>query len=154
MRHWIFKANPEKYKLAERLLDPLCLTTWKVNDEYRRHVTIGDTAFIFRTGTQRGIVGALRVISEPRHMEEIETERPYCTDLPLGLELRVLGEYTHRCPSVTTAEELRGIPALKNLSIFPENAFQQKTTFPVMAEEALILAGLLESRCKIEVLKG
>ena len=148
MRYWIFKWSPDKYQIAERLRNPLRRVTCRVNDKYSRDVAIGDIAFIFQTGHPRGIVGAMRVTSEPCYMEEIETEQPYCTDLPLGVELRVLGEITHRCVSMVTAEELRTMNGLKGLSVFPENGyFQQMTTFPVTLEEAAILTGLLESRC-------
>lgn len=148
MAHWIFKASPDKYKIDDRLSDPLTLVTWKVNDEYRGNIDVGDIAFIYRTGPepQRGIVGALRVTAQPCLMEEIDTEKPYCTDLSLGEEWRVRGEITHRCAlAVISAEELRGTAGLENLSVF--HGFQMKTTFSVTPQEAAILTQLLESRC-------
>lgn len=146
MAHWIFKASPDKYRIDDRMSDPLVLVTWKVNDEYRSAVAVGDIAFIYRTGRQRGIVGALRVTAQPCLMEEIDTEKPYCTDLSLSMEWRVRGEITHRCASaVISSEELRDTAGLENLSVF--HGFQMKTTFPVTSHEAEILIHLLESRC-------
>jgi predicted RNA-binding protein with PUA-like domain len=146
MAHWIFKASPLKYKIDERLSEPLVLVTWKVNNEYRNDVAVGDIAFIYRTGPRRGIVGALRVTVEPCLMEEIDSEKRFCMDLALGMEWRVRGEITHRCASaVILAEELRDTAGLENLSVF--HGFNQRTTFPVRPDEAEILTQLLESRC-------
>jgi hypothetical protein len=147
MRHWIFKTSPDKYRLDDRWLNPLRLVTWKVNDKYRDEVAIGDVAFVFRTGLRRAIVGALRVTSEPCLMEEIETERPYCIAFEQVVELRVLGELSHRCSVAIGADELRAIQGLGALSIFDPKIFQMATTFPVKPDEARLLHELVLSRC-------
>ena len=45
MAFWIFKYNPEKYHLAERLADPNPDITWTVS-RYRNQIAPGDTIFI------------------------------------------------------------------------------------------------------------
>jgi predicted RNA-binding protein with PUA-like domain len=148
MAHWIFKASPDKYRIDDRLSDPLALVTWRINDDHRGAVAVGDIAFIYRTGPQRGIVGALRVTAQPCLMEEIDTELPYCTDLANGLEWRVRGEITHRCAEdVISAQALRDTAGLENLSVF--HGFQMRTTFPVTPQEAEILTHLLDLQCGI-----
>lgn len=146
MRYWIFKTNPEKYELERRLQNPLRLVTWKVNEQYRTTVGIGDVAFIFRTGSKRAIVGKLRVTSDVCRMEEIETERPYCAEPDSGIELRVLAEITHRCARPITAGELRATGGLERLSILDPGVFQMATTFPVSETEASVLAHMVSSR--------
>jgi hypothetical protein len=146
MRHWIFKTSPDKYDIERRFGDPLRLVTWKVNDQYRTQVGIGDIAFIFRTGTKRAVLGALRVTSEACLMEEIETELPFCREPDASVHLRVIAEITHRCSQPITAAELKTTSGLENLSVFDPHVFQMATTFPITEAEAAILSRLVASR--------
>jgi EVE domain len=54
MAYWIFKYNPEKYRLDDRLADPNPEITWTVS-RHRREIAPGDTIFIWQTGRDRGI---------------------------------------------------------------------------------------------------
>ena len=51
MAYWIFKCNPEKYRLADRLADPNPTTlTWTVS-RHRDEIGPGDTVFPSETGS-------------------------------------------------------------------------------------------------------
>ena len=58
MSHWIFKANPEKYRIDERLKDVEPKISWRVT-RYKDEIQKGDIAFIWRTGTNRGICAVM-----------------------------------------------------------------------------------------------
>ena len=59
MSYWIFKYNPEKYRLQERLADPNPTITWTIT-RYRDQISPGDTIFVWETGRNRGIRAVLR----------------------------------------------------------------------------------------------
>jgi hypothetical protein len=42
MNYWIFKYNPQLYRIDDRLNDPSAEITWKVS-KYRREIQAGDT---------------------------------------------------------------------------------------------------------------
>jgi predicted RNA-binding protein with PUA-like domain len=142
--YWIFKVNPEYYRIDDRLADPEVRITWKVS-RYRDRIRAGDTAFIWRTGRSRGICATLKISSDPVDMAEIESEEPYCTPLDTGIRKRVLGELIERFP-VIPADKIRLIPGLQGLSVF--HGYQQTTNFPVTEEEGRILDALVANAAK------
>ncbi len=46
MAFWIFKCNPDKYRLADRLADPNPTLTWTVS-RFRHEINAGDTVFLW-----------------------------------------------------------------------------------------------------------
>jgi predicted RNA-binding protein with PUA-like domain len=141
---WIFKSNPYLFKLDERLNDPEPLTSWKVS-RYRDKIQIGDVAFIWRTGSKRGIVAIMEITSKPREMYELEHEQQSWEIRDTKLIIRILGTFKQRFPfSYISYKELKQIPELNNLSTF--HGFQQHTTFPVTKAEGNILMKLIESK--------
>ena len=140
MNYWIFKCNPELYRIANRLNDPNPVITWKVS-RYRDEIKAGDVAFIWRTGGERGVVGAILLRSDPHLMKEIPSELPFGIGEPEnGKQVMVIGELVAR--KTLPAGELRKIPGLKNLSAFRRP--YQGTNFPVTCEEGQLLCGLLQ----------
>ena len=139
MAYWIFKVNPENYRIDERLADPEVRTTWQVT-RYRDEIRTGDTAFIWRTGHNRGLCATMKITSDPIEMPEIKSEEPYCIDLDVSTKCRVLGELVERFPLIR-AKDIRSIPGLQGLSVF--HGFQQATNFPVTEEEGRILYELV-----------
>jgi hypothetical protein len=141
MAYWIFKCNPGKYRLSERLDDPNLTITWTVS-RYRDQINPGDTVFLWETGPDRGIRALFRVESAPKDMPEFESEQAYWVERDTEVRCRVVGILTHRdvhLPSV----DLRSVPGLEDLSVF--HGFQQSTNFVVTSEQGPILLRLVEA---------
>lgn len=135
MAYWIFKVNPNRYRIDERLADSEARITWQVT-RYHDEIRTGDTAFIWRTGRNRGLCATMKITSDPIEMPEIKSEEPYCIDLDLSAKCRVSGELVERFPLIR-AKDIRFIPGLQGLSVF--HGFQQATNFSVTEEEGRIL---------------
>jgi predicted RNA-binding protein with PUA-like domain len=138
MAFWIFKYNPEKYHLAERLADSNPDITWTVS-RYRNQIAPGDTIFIWETGRDRGIRAILRAEGVPQDMAELESEQPYWTQRDNDVRCRVRATIVRRDVNLSHAE-LRSTPGLENLSVF--HGFQQGSNFPVTLDEGAILLRL------------
>jgi hypothetical protein len=137
---WIFKCNPEKYRLAERLADPNPTLTWQAN-QHREEIGPGDTAFIWKTGPERGICAVVRVETEPRQMLELETELKYDVEPDTELRWRVQCTLTNRNVNLSHVA-LREVPGLENLSVFRKDVVARGTNFAVTPDEGAILLHL------------
>lgn len=142
MNYWIFKANPQYYRLDERLSDPEPRITWSVT-RYKDLIRKGDLAFIWRTGTQRGICALMSITSYPEIMEEIESEKKYALRPDVGLSLKVKGVLSDRFKLITS-KSLKEIPSLESMSVF--YGFQQSTNFRITADEAATMLQLIAQR--------
>ena len=141
MSYWIFKANPERFRIEERLKDARDQTSWLVT-RYRADIKPGDVAFIWFGGREPGIRAVMRVDSQPAIRDELDHERPYWNDSrDAKPRHRVLGHFTNRCP-LLTAKRLKSIRGLDKLSVF--HGFQQGTNFRVTEEEGKALLRLVE----------
>lgn len=142
MNYWIFKVNPEFYRIDARMLNPTPRITWQVvqhRDEIRR----GDLAFIWRTGMLNGIMALLQIDSDPVEMADLPFERGYYVYPEEEIiRTRVLGSLVRRFPLIP-ADYLRSYPGLEELSVF--NGFKGMWNFPVTAEEGLILNSLVKA---------
>ena len=141
MNYWIFKANPEKYRIDERLKEPEEKITWRVT-RYKDKIKADDIAFIWRAGTPRGIVAIFKIETNPKYMEEIPSESRYLIlneRLPM---LRVEGRLISRFP-IIESEILKQESRLNGLSVF--HGFQQATNFSVTHDEAEILLSLINT---------
>jgi predicted RNA-binding protein with PUA-like domain len=139
MAYWIFKCNPEKYRLPDRLSDPNDSTTWTVA-QHKDEIKAGDIAFLWVTGTDRGIRAVLRVDQDPREQRELESEQPYWSERDTQDRLRVNCTLTHRHVNLGH-ERLREVDGLEDLSVF--RGFQQATNFPVTPEQGAIIMRLV-----------
>jgi hypothetical protein len=144
MAYWIFKYNPEKYRLDDRLADPNPEITWTVS-RYRDEIAPGDTVFLWRTGPKRGICGALRAEAVPCDMPELESEQRYWVERDTEIRCRVLATVIRRDVDLPGAD-LRAVPGLEQLSVF--HGFQQGTNFPVTPAEGAILERLIAQLCR------
>jgi predicted RNA-binding protein with PUA-like domain len=140
MAFWIFKCNPERYRLADRLLDPNPTITWTVT-RYRDEIGPGDTVFLWVTGRDRGIRAVMRVDEAPRLMRELESEQPYWAERDTQEQWRVVGILTHRNVNLAHTT-LREVDGLEELSVF--QGFQQQTNFPVTPNQGAILLQLIQ----------
>lgn len=142
MAYWIFKYNPELYRLDDRLVDPNPDITWTVS-RHRHEIGPGDTIFLWRTGPERGIRAILRAEAVPQDMPELESEQPYWVERDTAVRCRVRATIVDRDVNLPHTE-LRTVPGLENLSVF--HGFQQGTNFPVTPDEGAILLELIRGR--------
>jgi len=140
MAFWIFKCNPDVYRLEDRLADPNPTMSWTVS-RHREEIGAGDTVFLWVTGRNRGIRAVLRVDQAPRLMGELESEQPYWAERDTQEKWRVVGTLTHRDINLAHGD-LREVPGLEELTVF--QGFQQMTNFPVTPDQALILLRLVQ----------
>lgn len=145
MAYWIFKYNPARYRLDDRLADPNPDITWTVS-RYRDEIAPGDTIFIWQTGLDRGIRAVLRAEAVPQDMAEIDSELPYWTqgeNQENHICCRVRATILERDVNLSHTA-LRTVPGLENLSVF--HGFQQTSNFRVTPNEGAILLGLIRGR--------
>jgi len=138
--YWLFKCNPEKYRIDERLKDPESTITWRVT-RYKDEIEPGDIAFIWRTGRDRGICAVMQIDSAPQDMPELDHELQYCVDLDTGIKCRVVGTLIERV-GCFSHNVLRWVPGLENMAVF--HGFQQATNFQVTPEEGEKLIELIQ----------
>lgn len=139
MAFWIFKCNPELYRLEDRLADSNPTISWSVS-RHREEIGPGDTVFLWVTGSDRGIRAVMRVDHAPRMMAELETEQAYWAGRDTEEKWRVVGTLTHRDVNLSHSD-LRETPGLEQLAVF--QGFQQMTNFPVTLEQGAILLRLV-----------
>jgi predicted RNA-binding protein with PUA-like domain len=138
MNYWIFKCNPHKYRIEERLKNPEKKITWLVT-RYRDQINVGDIAFVWRTEKDRGIVGAMRITKKPFWRKELESELTYCIDLDNSMQVRVVAELISRGPFISQ-KQIKAIPELQDLSIF--QGFKQATNHKITKEKGETLRGI------------
>lgn len=144
MNYWIFKANPEQYRIDDRLLEPAAEIVWAVT-RYHERIQKGDTVFVWRAGTPRGICAVMLVEACPYEPDEQELNDGF--ELPLGGVTRGTGHWA-KCRlikrfQVIDASVIKKIEGLELFSFF--SAFQQATNFTVTRPEASILLEFIET---------
>jgi predicted RNA-binding protein with PUA-like domain len=142
MAFWIFKCDPNRYLLEDRLADQNTKITWTVS-RFRDEIGHGDTVFLWVTGNERGIRAVIRVDEAPRLMAELESEQAYLKEHDTEERLRVVGTLTHRDVNLRL-DELRKVKGLEQLSVF--KGVKQGTNFPVTADQGAILLRLITER--------
>jgi predicted RNA-binding protein with PUA-like domain len=153
MNYWIFKANPEHYRIDDRMLDSKPDIIWAVT-RYHERIQKGDTVFIWRAGTPRGICAVMQVEQCPY--------QPLDTEIHDGFELASANpspvpphwakcRILQRFPTID-ASIIKKIPGLELFSFF--SAFQQATNFSVLRPEGTILMEFIEEhKADIQVKK-
>ena len=140
MNYWIFKCNPDKYRIDDRLKDPENKITWLVT-RYRDKIKVDDIAFIWRTGNKRGIVGAIKIVEKPFWRKELDTELPYCIDLDNSLRMRVVADIFSRGPFLSQ-EYIQSVSKLQDLSIF--RGFKQATNYKITENEGRLILDIMK----------
>jgi hypothetical protein len=131
MAFWIFKCDPKKHRLSDRLSDPESTITWLVT-QHKSEMAVGDTAFLMQTGRGRAI---MRIDDPPAEMPELETEQTYWEQRDTENRCRVKGTLIDRVN--LPIEESESCDDLKDLSIF--HGFQQRTNFRISDEQGRVL---------------
>lgn len=138
MAFWIFKCDPKRYCLSDRLMDPNPEITWTVT-RYKKEIAPGDTVFLMESGPKRAIRAVIRVNTAPAEMVELETEQTHWAERDTATKCRVKSTITDRIN--LPVAELESAPGLENLSIF--HGVQQGTNFRVSDAEGEILLSLV-----------
>ncbi len=74
-RSWIFQSNPKIYDV-ERAVRELSEIQWQVN-RYRDQIKIGDTAYIWMSGNNAGLIAIARVMTDPEVLEFDDSDNAY-----------------------------------------------------------------------------
>jgi predicted RNA-binding protein with PUA-like domain len=143
MSYWIFRANPELYRIDDRLRDPKTEMTWAVT-RYHDRIQKGDTVFVWRAGSPRGICAVMEVEVCPYQPAEHELEDGY--ELPAQSsaahpEHWAKCRITQRFP-VIEISVIKKIDGLELFSFF--SAFQQATNFSITRPEGSILVDFIK----------
>ena len=90
--------------------DPEPRITWLVS-RYKDEIKKGDIAFIWQTGPDRGLVGAMTIDENPRLCDEIQNELHYCKELNSGLACRATGKLIARTNLIPSShlKEISGL---------------------------------------------
>jgi hypothetical protein len=143
MNYWIFKTNPEHYRIDARLLDPAAEITWAVT-RYHERIQKGDTVFIWRGGTPRGIVAVMLIDKCPYEPEDKDLNDGF--EIPAGSVTRgpdhwAKGHLVLRFPVIETSV-IKKIDGLELFSFF--SAFPQAINFTLTRPEGTILLDFIE----------
>jgi len=143
MSYWIFKANPENYRIDERLLDPNPNIIWAVTRYFER-IKKDDIVFIWRGGTQRGICAVMEIDDCPVEPDINEINDGFEVppgSVTLGEKHWAKGHFTKRFP-VIEVNVIKKIEGLELFSFF--SAFQQAINFSITRPEGSILLEFIE----------
>lgn len=140
MSFWIFKCDPKKYALSDRLRDePDSTITWLVT-RYKKEIAEGDTVFLMESGPKRAFLAVMRIDSGPTEMSELSHEQPFWKERDTEVRCRVKGTLTHRIN--LPIEEVKTVDELQGLSIL--RGFQQGTNFRISENEGRCLLQMIE----------
>ncbi len=143
MNYWIFKINPERYRLDERLIDHNPQITCAVT-RYAERIRKGDTVFLWRASVQRGICAVMLVEQCPYEPTEKDLNDGF--ELPPGSITRGVDHWA-RCRLVQRfplieASVIKKIEGLELFSFF--SAFQQAINYSITRPEGSILLEFIE----------
>ncbi len=144
MNYWIFKANPDKYRIDDRMLNSYPHITWAVT-RYHDRIQKGDTVFIWRGGTPRGICAVMLIDDcpyDPRPDDLNDGFEIPPGSVSLGEDHWARGHIIQRF-ALVEASAIKKIPGLELFSFF--SAFQQAINFTVTRPEASILLEYIEA---------
>ena len=133
LNSWIFQANP-KYYDVEGALQSLVEMDWQVN-QHKDKIHTGDTAYIWQSGPNAGIVAVAEILSEPKEVAEGEEDEPFVKAperinkaakrvhirIDRVLQKPILKERLLKNPILSTLTILNA-PQMTNYSLTPEQA--------------------------------
>jgi hypothetical protein len=139
VKYWLMCCDPKRYPLDERLRDPNPRMTWRVT-RYHDDMAAGDLAFVWLTGSRRGIAAVLHVLSSAEVVDRPEPSDVDCVDVEIGptyvIETAVVARGFH-----LSARAVKEEPTLSEMSIFSET--QHATEYHLSRMEALKILELV-----------
>jgi MoxR-like ATPase len=144
---WVFQANPAIFDIDRAVSEEKELT-WVVR-QYRTRVRKGDRVYLWRSGSEGGVIATATVLTDPEEMPGIAgspylraTESLSESEPRVNLRIdRVLGTPVKRT-------ELLEHPVLQDLGVL---AFANATNFEVMADQDAALRELIEAEATLEI---
>lgn len=85
-RHWLFQANPERYRIRQSL--KLETDEWWNLNQHADKVKVGDSVAIWLSGSEAGIYAVGRVIEGPETRPDSIRGQGYWEDIAEGLKLK------------------------------------------------------------------
>ena len=132
-QYWIFQCDPERWDLLGALGKPMPFRDYWAVNQYGEEMQIGDTVFLWKAGTEAGIYGAARVISE----EYVAREKD-----DFG-ENKVDIVYERRIEPPLLRTQLQENEATADLQIIKQ---PQGTNFKVTEAEAEAIKAMLDEK--------
>jgi hypothetical protein len=139
---WIFQANPKFYDIDQAVIN-LEKMAWLVAT-HKDRIAPGDEVFIWKSGTDGGILAEATVLATPAMMEESEESMRFVIDSEKfnGPQLRVPLRIDQALARPLSRSVLKEDPRLEDLSILK---FSQGTNFPVTEEQAMVIHELMKA---------
>lgn len=137
---WIFQANPERYNIRSAIKD-LKQLRWGIKF-YKNDIHKGDSAYIWESGKNAGILAEATVVSEPEEIPKDAAEKDYYKEDNFDdVKLRVILQITNVLADdkEITRDEILKDPVLSNMEII---RIPRGSVFKVMREEAEALGKL------------
>lgn len=142
MKYWLVCCDPGRYPLDDRFRNPDPRMTWRVT-RYHDDMAAGDLAFVWLTGTSKGICAVLHVISSAEVVDRLRPSDVDCVDVEIGPTYVIQVAVVAR-GSFLSARSLRAQPVLAEMSIFNET--RHATEYHLSRLEALKILELMAAR--------
>jgi EVE domain len=151
MNTWIFQANPLFYDI-DAALASLPEISWLVK-AHRDKINPGDEVFLWKSGTEGGILGKATVLTTPGLMEQEGLQFAVQPDKFNTPQMRVRLRIDEVYAPPLSRDVLKADVRLAELSILK---FSQGTNFAVTPEEAAVIHALRETHqsCEDEIPGG
>jgi DNA-binding MarR family transcriptional regulator/predicted RNA-binding protein with PUA-like domain len=139
-RYWIFQANPKYYDI-DSALKQLAEQTWLVPQSHKQ-IQVGDTAYIWRSGQNGGIIAVASVLTKPAEMLPAEGEQQFNLDAEkfAGKKMRVRLHIDRVLVTPISREQLKSHAVLSSLTVL---SFANATNFGVQQNQAEALEELI-----------
>jgi hypothetical protein len=118
IRHWIFQATPEEYRIRDRLQpgQPKIIT-WRVN-QHADEIKEGDRVFVWSCKADEpdaGLCGYLEILCDPIVMDDLSFELPFELKAPSAEPLKRVICRIVATGWITKGDMLTRKPALQTL---------------------------------------
>jgi len=77
---WIFQGNPNRFDVDDYLSRYTQLIYWRTN-RYAKDISLGDTVFIWRAGTDAGAIAVGHVVEAPTSARSVKYQEALGEDL-------------------------------------------------------------------------
>ena len=146
-RVWIFQANPKYYDIDGAVAE-LPEISWVVR-QYKDDVHIGDRVYLWKSGSEGGVIATAQVTSEPTIAEKSDDAYVLDPEAFAKPEPAVVLRIVDALSQTLLRSDLVDHPVLKKLGVI---TFKNATNFAVTPEQDAALLALIEGRDVPDVL--
>lgn len=145
---WIFQCSPKEYDI-DRAMKALDTMSWSVT-RYQERIRVGDNVFIWRAGTNGGVVAVGTVKTPVAVRDDRAQELPYYVnpEAPSGPGKRVELSVDRVLREPVLRQDLQKHAILRDMLIIRQPA---GTNFPLTSEEARALWDLVQVPSEVEL---